>query len=74
VDGDGIRIWFNTVPDPTPGKNRLHLDVNMGSLDELDRPQELGATIVSWPEEHDEDWWIMADPEGNQLCAFPPGR
>jgi hypothetical protein len=51
----GLRIWFNNVPDPTPGKNRIHVDV------------------VSRPEEHGERWWILADPEGNQFCAFPPG-
>jgi hypothetical protein len=72
ADEDGIRIWFNTVPDPTPGKNRLHLDVNMGSLDELDRLQDLGATIVSRPEEHDEDVLATWSREAaEELTAAP---
>jgi hypothetical protein len=72
VDGQGVRIWFNTVPDPTPGKNRLHLDVDLSDDEELDRLTALGATVVSRPDEHGEEWWILADPEGNRFCAFPP--
>ena len=72
VDPDGVRIWFNTVPDPTPGKNRVHLDVDLSTPDQLQRLLELGATVVSPPEKHGERWWILADVEGNQFCAFPP--
>ena len=68
----GLRIWFNNVPDPTPGKNRLHVDINLRDDGELQRVLDLGATVVSRPEEHGERWWILADPEGNQFCAFPP--
>ena len=71
-DPSGVRIWFNTVPDPTPGKNRLHLDVNLSSDEELQRLLDLGAVVVSPPEQHGERWWILADVEGNQFCAFPP--
>jgi hypothetical protein len=71
-DDDGLRIWFNTVPDPTPGKNRLHIDVNLRDEGELQRILDLGATVVSRPDEHGERWWILADPEGNQFCAFLP--
>lgn len=67
-----LRIFFNTVPDPTPGKNRLHIDVNLRDEVELQRLLDLGATVVSRPEQHQERWWILADPEGNQFCAFPP--
>lgn len=73
VDSAGVRIWFNTVPDPTPGKNRLHLDVDLTSDEELQRLLDLGAVVVSRPEDHAERWWILADVEGNQFCAFPPG-
>lgn len=72
LEPGGCRIWFNTVPDPTPGKNRLHLDVDLTDQGELDRLLGLGATVVSRPEEHGERWWILADVEGNQFCAFPP--
>ena len=30
-----------------------------------------GASIVSEPGP-DVEWWVLADPEGNEFCAFPP--
>jgi hypothetical protein len=73
IGPEGVRLWFNTIPDPTPGKNRLHLDVDLADDADMDRLLAYGATIVSPPEQHGEDWWILADPEGNQFCAFLPG-
>ena len=61
VDGSGMRIFFNAVPDPTPGKNRVHIDVNLRDADELQRILDLGATVVSRPEDHQDRWWILAD-------------
>jgi Glyoxalase-like domain len=57
-------VWVNQVPEPKTVKHRIHLDLNVGSVDELTR---LGATVV------DADtfsWTLMADPEGGELCAF----
>jgi hypothetical protein len=70
----GMRIWFNRVPEPRSGKNRVHIDINMPDSEEMDRLLRLGATPLQ--EIRDEDgvleWTIMADPEGNEFCAFPP--
>jgi Glyoxalase-like domain len=30
----------------------------------------LGARVLRTPDE-DIDWWVVADPEGNEFCAFP---
>jgi hypothetical protein len=57
-------IWVNQVPEPKTAKHRMHLDVNTGSVEELER---LGATVL------DADsfaWTVMADPEGGEFCAF----
>jgi hypothetical protein len=57
-------VWINKVPEPRTVKQRLHLDLNVGSVEELER---LGATVVdgdSFP------WTVMSDPEGGELCAF----
>ncbi len=57
-------IWVNQVPEPKTAKHRMHLDVNTGSVEELER---LGATVL------DADsfrWTLMADPEGGEFCAF----
>jgi predicted enzyme related to lactoylglutathione lyase len=70
----GMRIWFNPVPEPKVAKNRVHIDINMPDGAEIDRLLGLGASVVQ--EIRGEDgalWWtIMADPEGNEFCAFPP--
>ena len=57
-------IWVNRVPEPKTVKHRVHLDVNVGSVEELTR---LGATVLdadSFP------WTVLADPEGGEFCAF----
>ena len=33
---------------------------------------DAGATVLREPDD-DISWWILADPEGNEFCAFPPG-
>jgi len=76
VPEEGLRIWFSPVPEPKTAKNRVHIDINMPDDAEMDRLLSLGATVVE--EIRDEDgtlWWtIMADPEGNEFCAFPPKK
>ncbi len=71
---DGSRIWFNKVPEPKVAKNRVYIDIDMPDAVELDRLQGLGARVLR--EIRDDDgtlWWtVMADPEGNEFCAFPP--
>jgi hypothetical protein len=70
----GIRIWFNKVPEPKVVKNRVHIDINMPDAGEPARLRRLGARVLQ--EIRGDDgalWWtIMADPEGNEFCAFPP--
>lgn len=44
----------------------MHLDVEVGDLGGL---RGLGATVVRAPTET-ENWWIMADAEGGEFCAF----
>jgi hypothetical protein len=76
--GRGPLIWLNPVPEPKTGKNRLHLDV-VGDSAAL---QAAGATVVRASDERpgheaDEDageigWDVLADPEGNEFCCFPP--
>ena len=73
VDAAGFPwdYWvFGSVPEPKTGKNRVHWDVDMTGTD----PGELiaaGARVLREPDD-DIHWWIMADPEGNEFCAFAP--
>lgn len=72
----GLRLWFNKVPEPKVTKNRVHIDINLPDEGDIGRLLGLGARALR--EIRDDDgtlWWtIMADPEGNEFCAFPPPR
>lgn len=60
---------FQTVPEPTPGKNRMHIDVATDDLAaERDRLVGLGATVVEQVTMRGGHWYVLADPEGNQFC------
>ncbi|MBL7492381.1 VOC family protein [Frankia sp. AgB1.9] len=55
-------IGFARVPDRTPGKNALHLDLAAADpVAEVDRAIGLGAKRVA---DHSV-WTTLADPEGN---------
>jgi hypothetical protein len=62
------RWEFNPVPEPKTHKNRVHWDVVLrdATIDDL---VDTGATVLRRPAP-DGDWWILADPEGNEFCAF----
>src|SRR3712207_3177652 len=57
-------LLFQRVPDPTPGKNRLHLDLNATDRDqdaELERLLSLGATRTRIGQTGEESWHVLAD-------------
>lgn len=72
----GPDIWFNNVPEAKVVKNRVHIDIDMPDEAEMQRIQSLGARPLQ--EIRDEQgtllWTIMADPEENEFCAFPPEK
>jgi predicted enzyme related to lactoylglutathione lyase len=61
-----LTMDFVRVPEPKTVKNRIHWDVE---VDDLDRLVEAGAVILRPPGEN-RRWHVMADPEGNEFCAF----
>jgi hypothetical protein len=66
-------LLFQQVPDPTPGKNRLHIDVNATDRDqdaEVQRLLDLGATRADVGQTGEESWEVLADPEGNVFCVL----
>ncbi|MCV7194058.1 VOC family protein [Mycolicibacterium brumae] len=69
----GQRLGFQQVDDPTPGKNRVHLDLGAEPGVDLEtqvgRLLELGAVETarhSFGE--DFSWVVFADPDGNAFC------
>jgi glyoxalase superfamily protein len=73
-NGDGLltgptpqhTIWVNRVPEAKTVKHRVHLDIYTRDLADL---EALDATVVE-PRHGLRTWTVMADPEGNEFCAF----
>jgi predicted enzyme related to lactoylglutathione lyase len=76
--GDGLTVGFQRVPEAKLGKNRLHLDLVVESLDEA--TAEVEALGGRWIEPgvvrelEGFTWRCMADPEGNEfdIDVLPP--
>lgn len=66
VAGVEFTMGFVRVAEAKTVKNRIHWDVGVSD------PQPLidaGATVLR-PPGGDISWYVMADPEGNEFCAF----
>jgi hypothetical protein len=61
-----LTMDFNLVPEPKTVKNRVHWDVSVTD------PQALvdAGAILLCPPTGAAYWHVMADPEGNEFCAF----
>jgi catechol 2,3-dioxygenase-like lactoylglutathione lyase family enzyme len=57
---------FVPVPERKTVKNRIHWDVDVADLQPL---LDHGAVVVR-PSGGDIGWHVLADPEGNEFCAF----
>jgi hypothetical protein len=61
-----LTMDFVEVPEPKTVKNRVHWDVTVAGVAPL---VEAGATVLREPG-GDIGWHVLADPEGNEFCAF----
>ncbi len=71
--GPAPTLVFAPVAEPTPGKVRLHIDLNPTDRDqdaELQRLLQLGAQPADVGQTGDEGWHVLADPEGNEFCLL----
>jgi predicted enzyme related to lactoylglutathione lyase len=69
---DGFTLCFQRVDEPTPGKNRVHLDCSAADVEaETRRFVAAGATFVARHEVDGFAWTVLADPDGNQFCVVP---
>jgi predicted enzyme related to lactoylglutathione lyase len=63
-------LMFQRVPDPTPGKNKLHLDGYVEDLPEMtERIVALGGSLVATHHSPSFVWNVYADPEQNLFCV-----
>ena len=73
--GGGIELLLQQVPEPKRSKNRMHLDLRVPDLEaEVARLLALGArhTTGTPVEEDGWTWYVLADPDGNELCVLRP--
>lgn len=69
----GPSLSLHRVSRPTPGKNRLHVDL---VVDDLEQATErvLASGGGTAPDgdiaEYGFNWRVMTDPEGNQFCLI----
>jgi hypothetical protein len=65
VDGAGLRLLFQLVPEPKTAKNRVHLDLRADDpRAELNRLTALGARLLA---DHD-SFLVLTDIEDNEFC------
>ena len=73
-DGVGPRLVLLDVPEPKVAKNRLHIDVRVGTgpgawpriLAKVDELVAAGGAVLATFDGHH---IVMADPEGNEFCV-----
>ena len=66
-------IILSRRDEPEKGKSRLHIDVNATDRDqdaELERLLKLGARPADIGQTGQEQWHVLADPEGNEFCLL----
>lgn len=72
-EGEPLLI-FQAVPDPTPGKARVHLDLHVDDVEAVTaRAIELGASGGTDVAELGLAWRVLHDPEGNPFCLAAEG-
>ncbi|MCB0919666.1 MAG: VOC family protein [Actinobacteria bacterium] len=65
----GVRVALQKVPDPTPGRRRLHLDLLVDDLASArGRIEALGGSHVEDHTMGGISWSVMRDPDGNEFC------
>jgi predicted enzyme related to lactoylglutathione lyase len=71
------RLVFQPVPEPNPGKVRIHLDVVVNDIDRgMAEVVALGGRFTGERHDYDEGVVVvMADPEGHEFCLaqYYPG-
>jgi predicted enzyme related to lactoylglutathione lyase len=68
------RIVFQQVTDPSPGRGRVHLDLDSHDVAaDTERALALGATVEADVEDFGVRWRTLRDPEGNLFCLVPAG-
>jgi 4a-hydroxytetrahydrobiopterin dehydratase len=69
--GRGPRLWFQRMDPPRTDRNRIHLDVFVTDPEtgrrRVDAAVAAGGRLVD--DGHAPSFWVLADPEGNEVCV-----
>ncbi|MGN6243431.1 MAG: VOC family protein [Motilibacteraceae bacterium] len=65
---DGPHVWISPAEQLSPPPGRVHLDIRLDDVADLDRLTSLGA-VPQWQDPKGR-WQVFADPEGNLFCAL----
>jgi 4a-hydroxytetrahydrobiopterin dehydratase len=70
-DGRSPVLWFQRMDPPRTERGRFHLDVYLPDVEaarkRLQECLQAGGTLVT--DVHAPSFWVVADPEGNELCV-----
>ena len=68
-EGEGIQLSLNAAVTSIKPK-RHHIDLfTRDQAKEVERLLNLGTTRVDWKYEHEADYVVLADPDGNTFCV-----
>ncbi|NDZ97665.1 pterin-4-alpha-carbinolamine dehydratase [Streptomyces sp. SID6673] len=62
-------VWFQQMDEPRPQRNRVHVDLWVPHdvvEDRIAAAVDAGGSLVT--DEFAPEWWVLADPEGNEIC------
>lgn len=68
--GRGPALWFQQMDAPRPQRNRIHLDVDVPhdqASARIDAALAAGGVLLS--DREAPAFWVLADPEGNEVCV-----
>ncbi len=68
--GDRVNLSLQVADDPVSCRDQMHLDLYAtDQAEQVQRLIQLGATHVRHNRDPDDDFVVLADPEGNLLCV-----
>lgn len=67
--GVGPAVWFQQMDEPRPQRNRIHFDLTVPADEaqsRIDAALAAGGTLLE--DRYARAFWVLADPEGNEIC------
>lgn len=65
----GPPMWFQTMEEPRPGRDRFHIDVSVPQDEasaRIEAALAAGGRMVT--DRFAPSWWVLADADGNEAC------